>query len=47
MRPGLDLAATAEHLTLLAYAINLRSRAGENAARLRMAAEAAITPLRT
>jgi TetR/AcrR family transcriptional repressor of nem operon len=47
VRPGLDLAATAEHLTLLAYAINLRSRAGENPVRLRVAVEAALTPLGT
>jgi TetR/AcrR family transcriptional regulator, transcriptional repressor for nem operon len=37
--------ATAEHLTLLAYAINLRSRAGAAANTLRTAATAALTPL--
>lgn len=45
VRPGVDLAATAEHLTLLAYAINLRSRAGESAVRLRTAVDAALTLL--
>jgi TetR/AcrR family transcriptional regulator, transcriptional repressor for nem operon len=47
LRSDLDPTATAEHLTLLAYAINLRSRAGENAARLRVAVEAALAPLRS
>lgn len=45
IRPGLDLAATAEHLTLLAYAINLRSRAGVQAKPLQAAVRAALTPL--
>lgn len=44
---GLDLAATAEHLTLLAYAINLRSRAGAQPDRLRTAIDAALAPLST
>jgi TetR/AcrR family transcriptional repressor of nem operon len=45
VRPGLDLAATAEHLTLLAYAINLRSRAGVQAEPLHAAVRAALVPL--
>ena len=45
LRPGLDLSATAEHLTLLAYAINLRSRAGASPEHLRTATDAALTPL--
>ncbi|TDO29838.1 TetR family transcriptional regulator [Kribbella sp. VKM Ac-2527] len=45
LRPGLDLAATAEHLTLLAYAINLRSRAGVQAEPLQAAVRAALAPL--
>lgn len=45
LRPGLDLAATAEHLTLLAYAVNLRSRAGEDPERLRLAITAALATL--
>lgn len=47
LRPGLDLASTAEHLTLLAYAINVRSRVGTEPDRLRAAAEAALAPLGT
>jgi AcrR family transcriptional regulator len=45
LRTGLDLDATAEHLTLLAYAINLRSRAGAQPDRLRTAIDAALAPL--
>lgn len=45
LHPGLDLTATAEHLTLLVYAINLRSRAGAAADALLTAATAALTPL--
>jgi TetR/AcrR family transcriptional repressor of nem operon len=47
LRTGLDLAGTAEHLTLLAYAINLRSRAGAQPDRLRTAIDAALAPLST
>jgi TetR/AcrR family transcriptional regulator, transcriptional repressor for nem operon len=47
LRAGLDLAATAEHLTLLAYAINLRSRADAQPGRLRTAIDAALAPLST
>ncbi|TDU90186.1 TetR family transcriptional regulator [Kribbella voronezhensis] len=45
LRPGLDLSATAEHLTLLAYAINLRSRAGASPDQLKTAVAAALSPL--
>lgn len=45
LRPGLDAGATAEHLTLLAYAINLRSRAGASPVLLRTAVDAALKPL--
>jgi TetR/AcrR family transcriptional repressor of nem operon len=45
LRSGLDLAATAEHLTLLAYAINLRSRAGVQAGPLHAAVRGALAPL--
>ncbi|MFC0623441.1 TetR family transcriptional regulator C-terminal domain-containing protein [Kribbella deserti] len=43
--PGLDLSATAEHFTLLAYAINLRSRAGAQPQALRAAINAALAPV--
>ncbi|MFK4085941.1 TetR/AcrR family transcriptional regulator [Kribbella sp. NPDC020789] len=42
LRPGLDLGATAEHFALLAYAVNLRSRAGAPAKTLRSAVDAAL-----
>jgi TetR/AcrR family transcriptional regulator, transcriptional repressor for nem operon len=45
LRSGLDAGATAEHLTLLAYAINLRSRAGASPVLLRSAVDAALQPL--
>lgn len=45
LRPNLDLSATADHFALLAYAINLRSRAGAPPASLRAATTAALTPL--
>ncbi|WP_431894713.1 TetR/AcrR family transcriptional regulator [Nonomuraea sp. bgisy101] len=47
LRAGLDLDATAELLALLAYGVNVRSRAGADAARLRAAASAALNPLRS
>ncbi|MBE1587786.1 TetR/AcrR family transcriptional regulator [Nonomuraea angiospora] len=43
---GLDLDATAESLTLLAYGMNLRSRAGADPAALRRGASAALDSLR-
>jgi AcrR family transcriptional regulator len=46
LRPGLDLGATATALALLAYGVNLRSRAGANAESLRRAVAATIDPLR-
>ncbi|WP_432937428.1 TetR/AcrR family transcriptional regulator [Kribbella sp. CA-253562] len=45
LQSGLDLTATAEHFALLAYAINLRSRAGAPPEHLRTATDAALTPL--
>jgi hypothetical protein len=45
LHPSLNSAATAEHLTLLAYAINLRSRAGASPALLQTAVAAAMSPL--
>lgn len=44
-RRGCDLDATADLLTLLAYGVNLRSRAGADASRLRAAVAAALAPL--
>lgn len=46
LRPGLDLEATAELLTLLAYGVNLRSRADADPSHLRAAVAAALDPLR-
>jgi TetR/AcrR family transcriptional repressor of nem operon len=46
LRPDLDLAATAELLTLLAYGVNLRSRAGADAAGLQATVSAALDSLR-
>jgi TetR/AcrR family transcriptional repressor of nem operon len=46
LRPGLDLDATAESLTLLAYGVNVRSRAGADAAALRRGVTAALDALR-
>ncbi|MFI7618190.1 TetR/AcrR family transcriptional regulator [Nonomuraea terrae] len=46
LRPGLDLDATAESLTLLAYGVNVRSRAGAEAAALRRGVTAALDALR-
>ncbi|WP_327588679.1 TetR/AcrR family transcriptional regulator [Nonomuraea sp. NBC_00507] len=46
LRPGLDLDATAEMLALLAYGVNLRSRAGADAAALRRGVCAALDSLR-
>ncbi|MEV4577153.1 TetR/AcrR family transcriptional regulator [Nonomuraea jabiensis] len=43
---GLDLDATAESLTLLAYGVNLRSRAGADPAALGKGASAALDSLR-
>jgi hypothetical protein len=43
--PGADTEGTAEVLALLAYGVNLRSRAGENAASLQRAVTAALAPL--
>ncbi|MEZ0073154.1 TetR/AcrR family transcriptional regulator [Planotetraspora sp. GP83] len=42
VRPGLDLAAGAETLALLAYGVNLRSRAGARAADLLAGARAVL-----
>ncbi|NUW39415.1 TetR/AcrR family transcriptional regulator [Nonomuraea rhodomycinica] len=42
LRPGLDLEAAAEALTLQAYAVNLRSRAGAEAAELLAAVRAVL-----
>lgn len=46
LRPGNDPGTTAELLTLLAYGVNLRSRAGEGPDGLRTAVAAALEPLR-
>ncbi|RVX44842.1 TetR family transcriptional regulator [Nonomuraea polychroma] len=46
LRPGLDLDAAAEMLALLAYGVNLRSRAGADAADLRRGVSAALDMLR-
>lgn len=46
LRPDLDLDATAEHLVLVAHGVNLRSRAGADAATLRSAVAAALGGLR-
>ncbi|MGW4799844.1 TetR/AcrR family transcriptional regulator [Nonomuraea sp. NPDC004297] len=45
LRPGLDPDAAAEQLTLLAYGVNLRSRAGAEAAALRDGVRAALDSL--
>ncbi|TMR98306.1 TetR/AcrR family transcriptional regulator [Nonomuraea basaltis] len=45
-RPDLDLDAVAEMLTLLAYGVNLRSRAGADATGLRRGVSAALESLR-
>ncbi|TWD81035.1 TetR family transcriptional regulator [Kribbella amoyensis] len=45
LRPGTGLAGSAEMLTLLAYAINLRSRAGTPRETLRAGATAAVDSL--
>ncbi|MEV4175554.1 TetR/AcrR family transcriptional regulator [Nonomuraea sp. NPDC049709] len=46
LRPDTDLDAAAELLTLLAYGVNLRSRAGADAAALREGVTAALDSLR-
>ncbi|MEV1171493.1 TetR/AcrR family transcriptional regulator [Nonomuraea sp. NPDC049784] len=46
LHDDLDLDATAESLTLLAYGVNLRSRAGADPAALRKGASAALDSLR-
>ncbi|MGP3957369.1 TetR/AcrR family transcriptional regulator [Nonomuraea sp. 3N208] len=46
LRPDLDLDATAEMLALLAYGVNLRSRAGADAAALRRGVSASMVALR-
>jgi TetR/AcrR family transcriptional regulator, transcriptional repressor for nem operon len=46
LRPGLDLDATAEMLTLLAYGVNLRSRSGADPTDLRRGVSAALDPLK-
>lgn len=43
--PRLDLDAAADHMALLAYGVNLRSRAGADAASLRVTVAAAINTL--
>jgi len=45
LRPGLDVDATADVLALLAYGVNLRSRAGAAAADLRATVTAALDSL--
>lgn len=45
LRPGIDLDATADLLTLLAYGVNLRSRAGADAAGLQATVDAALDSL--
>jgi TetR/AcrR family transcriptional repressor of nem operon len=45
LRSGVEVAGAAEMLTLLAYAINLRSRAGATRAQLRSAVTAALAAL--
>ena len=45
LRSGLDLDATAEMLTLLAYGVNLRSRSGASRATLRTGVQAALGSL--
>jgi TetR/AcrR family transcriptional repressor of nem operon len=45
LRPGLDLEGAAEMLTLLAYAVNLRSRSGASRAQLKAAVTAALKAL--
>ncbi|MEU8225124.1 TetR/AcrR family transcriptional regulator [Kribbella sp. NPDC048915] len=45
LRSGVDVQGAAEMLTLLAYAINLRSRAGATRAQLRSAVTAALDAL--
>jgi TetR/AcrR family transcriptional repressor of nem operon len=47
LRPGTDVPGAAELLTLLAYAINLRSRSGATRAQLRSAVDAALAALAT
>jgi TetR/AcrR family transcriptional regulator, transcriptional repressor for nem operon len=47
LHPGLNLDATADHLALLAYGINLRSRAGADATLLRATATAVLHALST
>ncbi|WP_188192690.1 TetR/AcrR family transcriptional regulator [Nonomuraea sp. SYSU D8015] len=46
LRPGLDLDAAAEMLALLAYGVNLRSRAGADPADLRRGVSAALNSLK-
>jgi TetR/AcrR family transcriptional regulator, transcriptional repressor for nem operon len=45
LKPTTDIEATAELLALLAYGVNLRSRAGEPAATLLRTTSAALAPL--
>jgi TetR/AcrR family transcriptional regulator, transcriptional repressor for nem operon len=45
LRSGVEVAGAAELLTLLAYAINLRSRAGATRAQLKAAVDAALSAL--
>ncbi|MFE0156593.1 TetR/AcrR family transcriptional regulator [Nonomuraea sp. NPDC059007] len=45
VRDGLDLEAAAKMLTLLAYGVNLRSRAGADPQELLAGVEAALSPL--
>ncbi|MBB6350004.1 TetR/AcrR family transcriptional regulator [Nonomuraea muscovyensis] len=47
LRPGLDLDATAETLVLLAFGVNLRSRAGAEAGELLSGVRAALDALTT
>jgi len=45
LRSGIEVAGAAEMLTLLAYAVNLRSRSGATRAQLRTAVTAALDAL--
>ena len=45
LRSGIEVAGAAEMLTLLAYAVNLRSRSGATRAQLRSAVTAALDAL--
>ena len=45
LRPGVEVAGAAEMLTLLAYAVNLRSRSGASRAQLKTGVTAAVAAL--